>query len=296
MREYRKAFTLTELLVVVAILALLLSILAPSLASARRQTRTVLCGTNLRQIGIGWHLYAEQEHDMAVAGRPGSLPGNNLYWVGNGWKYRPRWLASLGAAVEIYAFHKADNPPRTDGAHQPIDNALLICPEAAEWTSERNASYGYNYQFLGNARLRTGTADVFVHFPVRASTILGAGTVVVADSLGTAAHFPAAQRTDNHPDGSNEPTAWGNHAYLLDPPRLTPGSDRCDAGLRSGPDPRHDGRAVFAFADGHALAKPIENLGYRLNPDGTFVSQDPQLHNMQFSGTGRDDDPPSIDD
>jgi len=142
------AFTLIELLVVVAIIALLIAVLLPSLGAARRQARTVMCGTQLRELARGWMYYASAHDDVIVPGRPAPLPGNNLYWVGNGWKFRPRWNASLGAAVEIYAYVE----PLQTSAHQKIDNRLLICPAVADWTSEKNAPYGYNFQFLGNAR------------------------------------------------------------------------------------------------------------------------------------------------
>ena len=51
-------FTLIEVVVVVAILALLLSILLPSLGRARETTRSVLCLNNLRQMAIAAHGYA----------------------------------------------------------------------------------------------------------------------------------------------------------------------------------------------------------------------------------------------
>jgi len=56
----RRAFTLIELLVVIAIVALLMGILMPVLRKAREQGRDAACKSNLRQIGIGANLYAEQ--------------------------------------------------------------------------------------------------------------------------------------------------------------------------------------------------------------------------------------------
>jgi len=53
-------FTLIELLVVVAIIAVLVAILLPSLASAREQARSVICGSRLKQIGWIWLLYVEE--------------------------------------------------------------------------------------------------------------------------------------------------------------------------------------------------------------------------------------------
>lgn len=52
-------FTLIELLVVVSIIALLISILLPALGQARAASRAVLCLSQLRQMGLGVHLYAE---------------------------------------------------------------------------------------------------------------------------------------------------------------------------------------------------------------------------------------------
>lgn len=53
----KKAFTLVELLVVISIIALLLSILMPSLSRAREQGKSVVCKSNLRQIGLATALY-----------------------------------------------------------------------------------------------------------------------------------------------------------------------------------------------------------------------------------------------
>ena len=59
----RKAFTLIELLVVVAIIALLISILLPSLSRARELAKRAVCASNLRGIGQGMHIYANDNQE-----------------------------------------------------------------------------------------------------------------------------------------------------------------------------------------------------------------------------------------
>src|SRR3954466_2897461 len=64
----RGGFTLVELLVVIGIIALLISILLPSLAKARKAANTVKCAANLRSIIQGMQIYASQNN--------GSIPGS----------------------------------------------------------------------------------------------------------------------------------------------------------------------------------------------------------------------------
>src|SRR5690606_9872260 len=63
-------FTLIEVLVVVAIIALLLAILVPSLSNARRQARQAVCSSNLRQLVLANASYAQSNRDHYVLAAP----------------------------------------------------------------------------------------------------------------------------------------------------------------------------------------------------------------------------------
>ncbi len=58
----RRGFTLVELLTVIAVVALLAALLLPAFAAARAKAREAACSSNLRQVGIAIHMYA-QDYD-----------------------------------------------------------------------------------------------------------------------------------------------------------------------------------------------------------------------------------------
>lgn len=86
-RKKRRGFTLIEVLVVVAIIALLVSILLPSLSRAREQARSLTCSVNMRTCHQALFMYAQSSNDCfpwdatpVNASNPSSPPAGANPW------------------------------------------------------------------------------------------------------------------------------------------------------------------------------------------------------------------------
>jgi len=291
-----RGLTLLELLIAIGIIAVLVGILVPALSAARKQGRATQCLGQLRTLGQGLVMYTDEHRGVLVPGRLPKIDDENWFAdIKGGRKYRPTFLAMMGSNIGTAPF---DDPmpirSQVDrfgqqGDRQDYSHSIFVCPSVPEWTDERNGSYGYNYQFLGNARLSTpGDIHSFKNWPVAISHIGDtARTVAVADCIGTAASFPPNERGP-YVNNARDDFRLGNEGFNLDPPRVDPVNGEMAGqshGHRSAADPRHRRRANTLWVDGHGDAQTQNALGYQIEPNGVINLTG---NNALWSGSGRD--------
>ena len=122
----RFGFTLVEVLVVIAIIALLLSILVPSLEKARTAAMRIKCAQNLKQINLAVEMYLDANDEMYPCAQD-PLPGG--YWL---------WMGRWRSFVEPYLSTNIteDNP------------SVLLCPQDITYKTQRESfSYAYSMTF-----------------------------------------------------------------------------------------------------------------------------------------------------
>ena len=106
---WRAAFTLVELLVVVAIIGILIAMLLPAIQAAREAARRSSCSNNLRQFGLGVHNYTDQYKQFP--------PGCQLWWMGS--RPHENWQVAILPFMDNAALYDA------------IDHRLWIDPTIA---------------------------------------------------------------------------------------------------------------------------------------------------------------------
>lgn len=126
-RSRLSAFTLIEVLVVVAIIALLISILLPSLAAARTQSRSVVCLSNLHQIGLAVATYSSEYKGYIPRG--GTLPRD------------PHWTVLMLSKQGV----KAQGMGAVEANKEMAKRPVFHCPQRAASTVQREiVSYVVN--------------------------------------------------------------------------------------------------------------------------------------------------------
>lgn len=165
--KMRRAFTLIELLIVIAIIGILASMLLPALKSARDMARMTACLNNVKQVGLAFQIY--------LSDNDGTLPESCEGWGNWGQDYNAKWKVSLGGPTTAIGKIRAS-----------LNNdQVFFCPSrrtspapGSNYTHALYAPNGFPLRIGGTSPMSfTGTGAKLSQIKKTAETILLAETL-----------------------------------------------------------------------------------------------------------------------
>ncbi|MBN2580478.1 MAG: DUF1559 domain-containing protein [Pirellulales bacterium] len=130
------AFTLVELLVVVAVIGILVGLLLPAVQAARERARCMQCANNLKQIGTALHAYHDAQGSLPpgnYASTWGTCPGLTPITNSTDSEDRGNWMILLLPYLEQNALHRgydfqvANEDEKNQSLRETIVS-IYICP------------------------------------------------------------------------------------------------------------------------------------------------------------------------
>ena len=268
-----RGFTLVELLVVIGIIALLISILMPTLSRARESAKAAASLSNLRQLGNGVLMYINEYRGFypchsSIATTP---PTPRHRWADYIFPYVKSTKVFISPMLNGDEFQLLSVP----FAHTvQSDNTPYNLPDEPGQTIYWGG-YGYNFQYLGNSRVNAANPRQF-HARAGSEIKASAQTIMIADTHGRIG-FSAAKYAIDPPLasldlGSHGPRGAGAYGYAggtdgtfdpNNPSANTPG----DPSFRATPAERNKGYVNVVFCDGHGEAMKLKDMD-DFNGDG----------------------------
>lgn len=186
-RQPVEYFTLLELLIVIAIIAILASMLLPALSKARQAAQSSICKGNLKQLAAAMYSYAD-DYDGWGTYFTNVDYGNGLYGPFDDWRYDYSLCPYLGTGKKTYGL----NPPA----------ASSLCPSgrrdgtgAQTSTGQSNFSYSFSiYLTRGNTVLPNNTGSKITQVKKPSIRVFCADTTTYAASLWSNTHFANRHR------------------------------------------------------------------------------------------------------
>ena len=128
-RPTSEGFTLIELLVVITIISILAAILLPALARAREAARKASCANNLKQMGLVFLMFANENNGRLPAGAPnGEWGQSGLVYNNDGLNYYPRRMVRNNYIFDLKGLFP----------DYLTDLGVLVCPSSLSGPGDRD--------------------------------------------------------------------------------------------------------------------------------------------------------------